>query len=145
MNSLTFLDKVLKNNLGTVFLIVIFFFKLKQRRGKQREFGWETFSSFFLSFFFSHPSHVAAYLISLFLQSCQQILNLEGQMEIVTMKKKIANQLFFWLIIYIICYCDLSQNIIENKFSLLKSSTSGTRCFDFSITRQRWFLSLFSS
>ena len=92
------------------------------------------FSSFFLSFFFSHPSHVAAYLISLFLQSCLQILNLEGQMEIVTMNKKIENSFFFWLIIYNTCNCDLLYNIIENKFSLLKNSTSGDPAWLFFLT-----------
>ena len=39
-------------------------------------------------------------------------------------EKKMQNSFFFWLITYILWYCDLSNNTIKNKFSWLKNSTS---------------------
>ena len=88
------------------------------------------FSLFFL--FSSQPCCCLSYLpLSSVLLADIEFRRTNGNWYHEQKKWKVA---FFWLIIYNTCNCDLLYNIIENKFSLNKNSTSGDPAWLFFLT-----------
>ena len=94
MDSLTFFDKILENNFGTGLSGCYFYLTKIERRKTQGFWLGGFFFLFFSLFSFAIPAMLLAFLISLSLQSCLQMINLDGQIQIVKKVKILIQWLY---------------------------------------------------